>query len=197
MVEHFDAFAAVFGSPEGYGIRVKRDVVPEGEALLDSDLAPMETFRVNHWHTDGSALERPPDAALLTPVELPPVGGDTMWASMYAAWEGLSSHHQRLLDGLEAVHGTSRLPFLEPATAVHPVVLRDPVTGRRLLFVNSNWTERIVGMRLHHHGDKIAVGFVADEGKYPGSTAVSGKMSRYRWIGGDPARQVFLESHDP
>jgi taurine dioxygenase len=44
------------------------------------------------------------------------------------------------------VHSTFRLPFLEPTTATHPVVLRDPVTGRKLLFVNSNWTERMVGM---------------------------------------------------
>ncbi len=58
-------------------------------------------------------------------------------------------------------------------------------------------TERVIGMRLHHLDDKIAVGFTADESKYPGSGAVSGKMSRYSWIGGDSSRQVFVESHDP
>ncbi|MFI5047053.1 MAG: TauD/TfdA dioxygenase family protein [Acidimicrobiia bacterium] len=140
--EHFDRFGTVFGTKERYLIAASDDP----NALIDSDLTPMEEFRINHWHTDGTALECPPDTAMLTPVELPPVGGDTMWASMYAAWEGLSSHYQRLLDGLEALHSTFRLPFLEIRSAVHPVVLRDPVTQRRLLFVNSNWTEGIVGM---------------------------------------------------
>jgi taurine dioxygenase len=115
----------------------------------------MDEFRINHWHTDGTALEFPPQAALLTPVELPSVGGDTMWASMYAAWESLSSHLQLLLDGLEAVHSTAKLPFLDQTRrAVHPVVIRDPVTQRRALYVNSNWTERIVGM---HDGESDAL----------------------------------------
>ena len=140
----FLAFATLFGEPE----ESYRLTVAAGEApYIDSDLVPMKDLRVNCWHTDGTALEVPPQAALLTPVELPEVGGDTMWASMYAAWEGLSSHYQRLLDGLEVQHGTARLPFLsQSASAVHPAVIRDPVTGRRMLFVNSNYSERIVGM---------------------------------------------------
>jgi taurine dioxygenase len=140
----FVAFAELFGEPE----ESYRLTVAAGEApCIDSDLVPMKDVRVNCWHTDGTALEVPPQAALLTPVELPEVGGDTMWASMYAAWEGLSSHYQRLLDGLEVRHGTTRLPFLDQsASAIHPAVIRDPVTGRKMLFVNSNWSERIMGM---------------------------------------------------
>ena len=141
----FVAFAKLFGEPE----ESYRLTVAAGEApYIDSDLVPMKDVRVNCWHTDGTALEVPPQAALLTPVELPEVGGDTMWASMYAAWEGLSSHYQRLLDGLEVRHGTTRLPFLnQSASAIHPAVIRDPVTGRKMLFVNSNWSERIMGMK--------------------------------------------------
>jgi hypothetical protein len=56
---------------------------------------------------------------------------------------------------------------------------------------------RIAGTRLHHFGDKIALGFDGDQSKYPASAGVSRKMSRYRWIDGDPRRQVFLEAHDP
>jgi len=140
----FLALAELFGEPE----ETYRLTVTQGEApYIDSDLVPMKDFRVNFWHTDGTALECPPQAALLTPVELPEAGGDTMWASMYAAWDGLSSHYQRLLDGLEVQHGTARLPFLrQSATAVHPAVIRDPVTGRKMLFVNSNYSERITGM---------------------------------------------------
>lgn len=143
--DEFQAFARLFGEPEqGYRLSDGKN------RLIDADLVSMEGTRTNCWHTDGTVLECPPRAAILTPVELPDAGGDTMWASMHAAWEGLSSHYQRLLDGLEALHSTARLPFLEQnPTAVHPVVIRHPATGRKLLYVNSNYTERIVGMKDH------------------------------------------------
>ncbi len=144
--EQFDTFANWVGEKEdGYGLSMKQGN-SEG-VYIDSDQVPMKSARINYFHTDGTAMALPPQAAMLTPFELPEVGGDTMWASMYAAWEGLSSHYQRLLDGLEAKHSTARLPFLkESPTAVHPVVCRDPVTGRKFLFVNANYTECMVGM---------------------------------------------------
>ena len=118
-----------------------------GAQYIDSDVTPMKDVRINCWRTDGTALDRPPQAAMLTPAELPEVGGDTMWASMYAAYEALSSERQRLLDGLEVLHSTVRVPFLKQTmSAVHPAVIRDAVTGRKALFVNSNWSERFVGM---------------------------------------------------
>ena len=88
----------------------------------------------------------PPQAATLTPFELPEVGGDTMWASMYAAWEGLSSHYQRLLDGLEAKHSTTRLRFLKEPDRGPPGRLPRPGHWPQFLFVNANYTECIVGM---------------------------------------------------
>jgi taurine dioxygenase len=140
--EEFVGFAALFGEPE------ERYQLATGKSeYIDSDLVPMKEYRVNYWHTDGTLFECPPQAAMLTPVELPEAGGDTMWASMYAAWESLSSHHQRLLEGVEVLHSAARLPFLKDApTAVHPAVIRDPVTNGQMLFVNSNYTERILGM---------------------------------------------------
>jgi taurine dioxygenase len=80
-----------------------------------------------------------------------------MWANMYAAYEALSSHYQRFLDGLEALHTTDCVLrkmgpradpdiFGEGARRVHPAVLTDPVTGRRMLYVNENYTERLVGL---------------------------------------------------
>jgi taurine dioxygenase len=145
----FQAFVLLFGEPERrYALTAAGDHPDDADSVIDSDLTPMDQFRVNHWHTDGTALECPPQAAMLTPVALPDAGGDTMWASMSAAWDGLSSEHQNLLEGLEAVHSTVRLPFLPTNySTVHPVVIRDPVTRRKLLYVNSNWTERIVGMK--------------------------------------------------
>jgi taurine dioxygenase len=145
-LEEFHGFAAVFGEAiSEYTFRPKG--VDKTPPYFDSQLHPMKDNRVNVWHTDGTALERPPQTAMLTPVELPELGGDTMWASMYAAWDDLSSHCQRLLEGVEVLHSTARLPFLQPAlSAVHPAVIRDPVTGRKILYVNANYSERILGM---------------------------------------------------
>jgi taurine dioxygenase len=107
----------------------------------------MKEVRINYFHTDGTALEHPPQAAILTPVELPAAGGDTMFASMYAAWDALSSHYQRMLEGLEVLHSTRRLPFLnEVPGTIHPAVIRDAVTGRKMLFVNANYSDRVIGM---------------------------------------------------
>jgi len=142
--QEFINFAALFGEPESsYRLTLDKGDAP----YIDSDLVPMKEYRVSFWHSDGTALELPPQAAMLTPVELPEVGGDTMWSSMSAAWESLSSHYQNLLDGVEVLHSTARLPFIKNASsAVHPAVIRDHVTGRKLLFVNSNYSERILGM---------------------------------------------------
>jgi len=142
--QEFAAFSQWFGEPEAaYALSLRAGQ----ESIIDSDKVPMKEFGVNRWHSDGTALECPPQAAMLTPIELPQIGGDTMWASMYAAWEGLSSHYQRLLDGLEVLHSTARVRFLrESPTTVHPAVIRDPVTGRKMLFVNSNYSERVIGM---------------------------------------------------
>jgi len=142
--QEFNAFSQLFGELEGsYALSLSAGEEP----YIDSDKTPMKDYSINRWHSDGTALEYPPQAAMLTPVELPKIGGDTMWASMYAAWEALSPHYQRLLDGLEVLHSTARVRFLResPAT-VHPAVIRDPVTGRKMLFVNSNYSERVIGM---------------------------------------------------
>lgn len=143
--EEFTGLAALFGEVEArYGQTVlnRTEEVP----YIDSDKMPMKEVHIDWWHTDGAPLERPPLAAALTPIELPDAGGDTMWASMYAAWDNLSPHYQRLLQGLEAVNSNVRTPFLEPKQFVHPAVLTDPITRRRSLYVNSVYTERFVGL---------------------------------------------------
>jgi taurine dioxygenase len=142
--QEFNAFSEWFGELEGpYALSVSAG----DEPYVDSDKTPMKDFSIDRWHSDGTALEYPPQAAMLTPVELPEKGGDTMWASMYAAWEALSPHYQKLLDGLEVLHSTARLRFLrESPQTIHPAAIRDPVTGRKMLFVNSNYSERIIGM---------------------------------------------------
>jgi taurine dioxygenase len=156
--EEFKGFAPLFGELEDvYRMTMKE---PGESPYIDSDKVPMKSARINYFHTDGTALETPPQAAILTPVELPPAGGDTMFASMYAAWDALSPHYQRMLEGMEVVHSTRRLPFLNPVgETVHPAVIRDAVTGRKMLFVIANYSDRIVGMSERESEDLLQILF--------------------------------------
>lgn len=145
--EEFTQFARNFGEVEArYGQKVadqpKENEVPH----IDSAKVPMKEYHQNWWHQDGAPLDNPPLAALLTPLELPPVGGGTMFSCMHAAWDGLSPRFQQMLDGLEALHNNARVGFLEPREHVWPVVLTNPITGRKSLYVNSIYTQRILGL---------------------------------------------------
>lgn len=100
------------------------------------------------WHADITFQERPARASVLRSVTMPSVGGDTLWTSTCAAYDELSSATQRFVDGLHAYHDSSTLnsrdPHLDIVSAVHPVVIDHPRTGRRSLFVNPMFTKRIV-----------------------------------------------------
>ena len=119
------------------------------------------------WHTDFSFLERPPAGSVLSAHTVPPQGGDTLWVSQAAAWEALPSPLQELLAGRNAVHvgkpyGVKWAPPLETQTGagmemargdptadedrLHPAVLRHPVTGRQMLFLNPTYVVRLDGM---------------------------------------------------
>ncbi|MDQ2647994.1 MAG: TauD/TfdA family dioxygenase [Actinomycetota bacterium] len=113
------------------------------------------------WHSDTAYLDTPPMATMLLGREIPPSGGDTMFASQYAAYEALSPAMQELLDPLRAInssaladvsktredrvreHDGGELPLYE---ATHPVVRTHPETGRRALYVNVAHTARFDGM---------------------------------------------------
>ncbi len=98
----------------------------------------------NLWHTDQSCAPIPPMASILYLHTVPENGGgDTGFASMYAAYDGLSDRMKAYLDGLTAVHEGAHLFGEGTPDAVHPVVARHPESGRKLLFVNSGFTMRI------------------------------------------------------
>lgn len=102
------------------------------------------------WHADTTHSAAPPALTLLLARTLPPVGGDTMWASASAAYEGLSDGLRATLGGLRAVHAGTSLAAeagldADAVTAVHPVVRTHPETGRRAIFVNGNYTKHIEG----------------------------------------------------
>ena len=113
------------------------------------------------WHSDTAYLEVPPMASMLIARELPPVGGDTLFANMYLAYETLSDGMKRMLEGLVAVNSSAkadasrtredRMKDIGRETrkeyvAAHPVVRRHPETGRPALYVNIAHTVRFDGM---------------------------------------------------
>jgi taurine dioxygenase len=111
------------------------------------------------WHTDQSCMVTPPMGSVLYMTTVPPDGGgDTMFASMYAAYDALSEPMKRFLDGMTAMHDGA--PYYRSVNvrigrddkgrdyphAEHPIVRTHPVSGRKALFVNSMFTTHIVGL---------------------------------------------------
>jgi taurine dioxygenase len=121
------------------------------------------------WHMDSTLAAEPAAFLALRALKLPPTGGgDTCWGSMYAAYETLSEPVKRLIDGLSAEHSAYKtLPLLggladtgylqEDMRSVHPVVRVHPETGRKALFVNELWTEKIVGVSQHESDCLLAM----------------------------------------
>ena len=109
------------------------------------------------WHSDVSCDAEPPMGSILYIRQCPPKGGDTLFASMYAAYEALSDRMKAYLDGLTAFHdgadvyrglyanfGVADKPAYP--SAEHPVVRTHPVTGQKALYVNRGFTRRILGV---------------------------------------------------
>jgi len=115
------------------------------------------------WHTDHSYDHIPAMGSILRAVETPFVGGDTLFVSMYAAWGALSEPFREMLDGLNAWHSSRHVFGASQQTseshisgrignedaavqdALHPVVITHPLSGRRGLYVNPQFTTRIDG----------------------------------------------------
>jgi taurine dioxygenase len=111
------------------------------------------------WHADNTDFPAPPMGAVLYCEKTPSYGGDTLFASMYMAYETLSPGLRAHLDGLSALHDNADVvrrfagtAFLNqeaanvPPPSKHPVVRVHPVTGRKALYVNSSYTRSILGV---------------------------------------------------
>ncbi len=128
--------------------------------ILES--TPDNPSKIEVWHSDMTFRQHPPSVTVLRGLSIPALGGDTLFASMTAAFQGLSTGMQSYLDGLSAVHDFSsgfRESLSEPggrerladALAVnppvrHPVVQTHPETGKKVLFVNALFTTHIEGL---------------------------------------------------
>jgi taurine dioxygenase len=116
------------------------------------------------WHTDLTFMEEPPLGSILYAREIPTVGGDTLFANMFAAYDALSGGMKDMLDGMVAIHSATKI-YAEGgiysnqqhpaknreveaanATCEHPVVRTHPDSGRKLLFVNPSFTLRFKNM---------------------------------------------------
>ena len=155
----FLAFARHIGEPVEYPFVSGIDGYPE---IIEVTKLPHETVNFGGiWHSDTVYLERPPMASMLIAREVPPRGGDTQFANMYAAYEALAPDVKRQIDGLRAVN-TSALADVSKTredrmrdhggaaddkeyVAVHPVVRTHPETGRKALYVNVAHTARFEG----------------------------------------------------
>jgi taurine dioxygenase len=112
------------------------------------------------WHSDTAYLEQPPMGSMLLARQVPPYGGDTLFANQYRAYESLSDGLKKVLDALVAVNASSKADVTRTREdrvaeqggdkreylAEHPVVRTHPETGRKALYVNIAHTVRFAGM---------------------------------------------------
>jgi taurine dioxygenase len=151
----FMAFARTMGRPVPYPF------VPGIEGFPEViEVKKLEHERHNFggiWHSDTAYLEEPPMGSMLIAREIPPYGGDTLFASQYLAYEALSDGMKRLLDDLIAVNSSAKADvtrtredrvkeYSKHYEAEHPVVRTHPETGRKALYVNFGHTVRFRGM---------------------------------------------------
>ena len=128
------------------------------------------------WHTDVSCDVAPPMGSILYVKTCPPKGGDTLFASMYAAYKAVSDRMKAYLDGLTAVHdgedvyrgtysnyGVDDKPVYPRAE--HPIVRSHPVTGKKALYVNRGFTKSIVGLPRDESG--AILNYLYDLGEDP------------------------------
>jgi taurine dioxygenase len=162
------ALAKRLGEPETHPIANGMSEHPEVIRVWKP--AGESAFFGTSWHTDNSFFEQPSSFTILYGETIPPHGGDTLYASMERAWETLSAPLQAFLEPLSAVHSASTA--YDPRTTgdgkykgetaitytfsesiyeevTHPVVRTHPETGRRSLYVNPMFTQRICGLEAH------------------------------------------------
>jgi len=158
------AFGRLFGDVHIHPYA--RNLGPEHPEILEIQSDSIDGFL--DWHVDATFERRPPILSILYGRETPPYGGDTLFASAAAAYDALSPVMQQCLEGLTAVHSSSAVfgrgghyavdPASEQTTSRHPVVRPHPSNGRKVLYVNSQFTSSIEGM--HREESNVLLEFL-------------------------------------
>ena len=166
------AFASTFGPVGQYPLTKMFGGTAMSSTIEDTADSPPDA---DGWHTDVTWVAEPPAYAVLNAQVIPERGGDTMWASLFAAYDALSPVMQDLCCQLTVRHHSgadfhervSRTMGEEVAERImtafppveHPLVRTHPVTGRRALFVSGRFMDQIVGM--HRDESDALLGYPA------------------------------------
>jgi len=146
--QQYNDFAERFGPLKDYMFADGIDGYPYITEIVKSE-AETEGFG-NFWHSDSAYTERPPKITMLYAREVPPRGGDTLFADMYALYDDLSAGMKQTLAPLKAINSASVVPRdediheevksknsdLHEQFAIHPVIRRHDETGRKAVYVN-------------------------------------------------------------
>ncbi len=158
------SFARHFGDLEIHPATPANQPDPE---ILRIEHGPDNRGKENFWHSDVTWREKPSLGSILRAIEVPPVGGDTLFVDMHAAFTRLSPEMQRFVSGLTAVHDIARVfaaRLGKPAAELHakyppmehPVVRTHPETGLPCLYVNGAFTSHIKGLSPRESDDLLA-----------------------------------------
>ncbi len=181
------AAASIFGEPEFFHFA---PAVDDAQPMVHriEEAAGRRFGGISTWHTDATWLPEPPRGSILQAINLPAVGGDTLFADAAAAYENLSASMRSLVDNLTATHhggaalgrAAAGLGITIPEEpVVHPVVRVHPDSGKKCLFVNRLFTERI--NELTPRESETLLPMLCDQFKDPEI------QCRFQWQPGDVA----------
>ncbi|VTU38402.1 Alpha-ketoglutarate-dependent taurine dioxygenase [Variovorax sp. PBL-E5] len=157
------ALGRSFGEMERHEFFPHVEGHPEIQTIANTGRKSPDTDR---WHADCTFREKPNAVSILRAVEIPPDGGDTLWACMNTAYEALDEPMKKMLLELDAEHDISyafrRMGYTGEARQldagnppyIHPAVINHPVTGKLCLFVNSIWTKRFTNL-VDRYGENL------------------------------------------
>lgn len=178
-------FGEIFIHPNYKGTQADPEIVEIRREPGDKKIVGEE------WHADTTMVDAPPMGAILYALECPPYGGDTIFASQYAAYDALSDGMKKMLSGLRAYHSDRKVAGPQAGmnalrstkvredaewretVSLHPVVVTHPETKKKMLYVNHSYTTHFEGMTVEE--SKPLLEFLLNHGHRPEFTC------RFRW----------------
>ena len=179
-VERHRVFARCFG--EIFVHPLLKEVSADPEIVMVRREPGETSYFGKSWHADTTLCAEPPMGTILYGIDVPPYGGDTLFANQYLAYEALSGGMKEMLAGLRAVHshpGEANPQAGNETRNIHPVVRTNPETGRKMLFVNEYHTSGFEGMTEAE--SRPLLNFLLEHGNRPEFTF------RFRWQKGSIA----------